>query len=718
MLRSFVGPAGVTAVLVAMTASTFADVLVTTRGREYDGTVTRDNKGNYIVKSAGGSTLSFPEDAVREVIRSPRKKSAAKTPAGNGAAKQATNKPTVSAPAPPAKVEGPDELRLRLKRARDRALLLQQEIVKVDGDLAAAESDARHWQDVAQNGLPMAGGGRMVNLNMQGHQQKEAKRALTRVRTLTARRRSLMNSMSVAVRDALTSGAALAQADPAFALTLTDTERAFVQQRVAEAQDAYHGEETGKPDMARAFKLFSEAADLGSAEAAFSVGIMYLQGDGRKADPTLAAAWFRKAAGWGHPQAMKNLADIVRGNDPAAAVALYEQSGAAGNFGALIALAKMQAAGDGIPADAAAAQRSFRRAALCALTLVQADLQGAVEQAAADEGRDAVQAYRTLSGATRALLGSHDTLMRNVELPEVDRAGLGSFRFYIESLSLSAELAAESEILRRKATLNNDVRMMSFASNQSRTATDDCVKRFGEFNRDLQGLRERWAAPAVAANPRRAPLGIPDPTREAAPPEAGDLPLDPTAVPPTGGTADVPPADATALEARRPADDAPATDALAPAAPAPAAAPALAAPGFAEVRVNAKWMPMRPDTKMYDPVDRDDAGRVWGALPAALENCEFTQVSMHHRDDESRLTFTVERPGTVIMAVHGFGGGGGGGPWQQECVSAEELVRQGWKQLPYQAADKVFFTRACKAGETFTYRTQKYHPPLLIRKVS
>jgi TPR repeat protein len=49
-------------------------------------------------------------------------------------------------------------------------------------------------------------------------------------------------------------------------------------------------------------------AERGFAEAQFSLGVLYLHGEGVPADPALAKRWFERAAATGHARAELNLA--------------------------------------------------------------------------------------------------------------------------------------------------------------------------------------------------------------------------------------------------------------------------------------------------------------------------------------------------------------------------------------------------------------------------
>jgi len=92
------------------------------------------------------------------------------------------------------------------------------------------------------------------------------------------------------------------------------------------------------------------------------------------------------------------------------------------------------------------------------------------------------------------------------------------------------------------------------------------------------------------------------------------------------------------------------------------------------------------------------------------------------------ITFEVLTDGLVLMACTTRWGGGGNpsGGWQQQLTTREELEADGWVEFaiglqdaelngPAPYLDYVVFRRDSFAGETFTYRTEKYRPPTIIR---
>ncbi|MBK6808464.1 MAG: sel1 repeat family protein [Sandaracinaceae bacterium] len=71
-------------------------------------------------------------------------------------------------------------------------------------------------------------------------------------------------------------------------------------------------------DPARALQLELQAAELGHAGAACSVGDYYFRGRGVPQDRAEARRWYTRAAELGNVDAMANLLDGLKGDDPAA----------------------------------------------------------------------------------------------------------------------------------------------------------------------------------------------------------------------------------------------------------------------------------------------------------------------------------------------------------------------------------------------------------------
>ena len=68
-----------------------------------------------------------------------------------------------------------------------------------------------------------------------------------------------------------------------------------------------HGMIGGQKDMDKAIQLFAEAAELGSIEALFFLGVAYYNGEGVDKDEAKGAEYYKKAAMQGHAESRHNL---------------------------------------------------------------------------------------------------------------------------------------------------------------------------------------------------------------------------------------------------------------------------------------------------------------------------------------------------------------------------------------------------------------------------
>ena len=78
----------------------------------------------------------------------------------------------------------------------------------------------------------------------------------------------------------------------------------------------YYGKLGLQKDMRKAVELWTEAAELGSTEALYSLGVAYSLGEGVQQDMAKAAEFYTKAATQGHVEARNNLGciEIQKGN--------------------------------------------------------------------------------------------------------------------------------------------------------------------------------------------------------------------------------------------------------------------------------------------------------------------------------------------------------------------------------------------------------------------
>jgi uncharacterized protein len=126
-------------------------------------------------------------------------------------------------------------------------------------------------------------------------------------------------------------------------------------------------------DFGTALRAFREAAEAGEETAMFSLGFMYLRGEGIEADASQAAHWLRLAAERGIAPAQHSLALLYyegRGVERNTAVAAnyFESAALRGLADAQYNLGVLYSRGDGVAQDWALAQFWHRKAADQGLT--------------------------------------------------------------------------------------------------------------------------------------------------------------------------------------------------------------------------------------------------------------------------------------------------------------------------------------------------------------
>jgi len=109
-------------------------------------------------------------------------------------------------------------------------------------------------------------------------------------------------------------------------------------------------------------------AGLGSIEAVFLMGTAHDEGLGVGEDPTVALAWFHKAAAEGHTLAEHNLGNAYAAGrgvaaDPAAAVAWWTKAALKGDAVTQVRLGEAYEQGKGVAVDLPAAKRWYGDAA-------------------------------------------------------------------------------------------------------------------------------------------------------------------------------------------------------------------------------------------------------------------------------------------------------------------------------------------------------------------
>jgi len=141
----------------------------------------------------------------------------------------------------------------------------------------------------------------------------------------------------------------------------------------------------------------------------------------------------------------------------------------------------------------------------------------------------------------------------------------------------------------------------------------------------------------------------------------------------------------------------------------------------------------------YAPLEVDELVSDWNRyywydLPVFAEEQDFHFWQYQHTGYPTWVdgiaTFEVVTNGPVLMAVTTRWGGGGdsGGDWEEELTTRDQLEAQGWVEFatglhdaelggPAPYIEYIVFRRDSVAGETFTYRTEKYRPPTIILRI-
>ncbi len=110
----------------------------------------------------------------------------------------------------------------------------------------------------------------------------------------------------------------------------------------------------------------------------------------------------------------------------------------------------------------------------------------------------------------------------------------------------------------------------------------------------------------------------------------------------------------------------------------------------------------------------------WESVPPLFGAHMFSQQP---REKSPVLNLKVMSDGVIYMAcTTRWGRGGSGGEWMEELITRPQLEAQGWREVDTGGGLKsnekdvqwTVFSRVCKAGEQFQYRTEKYIGPIVI----
>ena len=116
----------------------------------------------------------------------------------------------------------------------------------------------------------------------------------------------LLKKMMVALLSLGLAQAVLADDVSDFKETLQAAEQGNAEAQFSLGKMYYEGQGV-RQDYAQTEQWFRKAAEQGYAKAQYNLGLMYVQGQGVRQDDTQAVQWFRKAAEQGHAKAQYNL---------------------------------------------------------------------------------------------------------------------------------------------------------------------------------------------------------------------------------------------------------------------------------------------------------------------------------------------------------------------------------------------------------------------------
>lgn len=116
----------------------------------------------------------------------------------------------------------------------------------------------------------------------------------------------------------------------------------------------YNGESGVVNDETQAFYWFSKAAEQGHRRAQHNLGFMYKLGIGVEKDEVQAASWYKKAAEQGYHRAQTNLGFMYQygkgvDKDEAQAAFWFAKAAAQGNKNALLEMSELYYTGTGVP---------------------------------------------------------------------------------------------------------------------------------------------------------------------------------------------------------------------------------------------------------------------------------------------------------------------------------------------------------------------------------
>lgn len=117
-------------------------------------------------------------------------------------------------------------------------------------------------------------------------------------------------------------------------------------------------------DHSEAFKSWMLGAEAGEPRSQYGLGYLYQQGQGVEQDTALAEQWYQAAAGRGHPKAKIALGRLaMASDDDVTAMQQFEEAAELGEAEALYLIGRLHEQGKGVDADPEKAMQLFEQAA-------------------------------------------------------------------------------------------------------------------------------------------------------------------------------------------------------------------------------------------------------------------------------------------------------------------------------------------------------------------
>jgi len=428
-------------VLLTISGTALADVLVTKSGGKWEGTIT-DKGDSYQVETPSGSKMTFPKSVVAEVTREP----------GEAARKPGTSR------APSIDTEG--------QRLFDEGTKF------LEG--AEGQRDARKGLRCMQESAAMGHVVAMFNLGTmysEGVGTDQNTKAAIVWYQKAAEKREPRAAYNLGLMFANGSGVAKNMATA-------------VEWFKKAAEMNYENNAFGTD--AGAVEWYKQVAEEANARASQTVGRIYYNGDGIPKNREEAAKWFRRAADLGNLEATYNLGTMYYEGwgvpkDAGKAFALLLAAANKGHGWSMATVAKMYQNGEGTRADPAKALEMSRKAALNSLKFFMSSI--------------TEQADRSDSGNLPNRIGdAHNNLQSFAgQLPLLKEDGW--FRVALLTAKViheAAKAAVASEDAAGRETLGGNSALAALFRRNASEATASLTKNVKELDNLIVTLRAQW----------------------------------------------------------------------------------------------------------------------------------------------------------------------------------------------------------------------------------